>query len=333
MPGHPVVAGQGVQQLQACVRSPHHRHGQGAVQGGHRVGGDAVEQLVQGEDLRPVGLVRGGRFVVDRGDGRLDLVSAHWALGQRVGDQGDALGDRGLVPAAAILVGKRHQLPGVVDPGGAAGLGEQHQREEPGDLAVAGPEPVQPAGQPQRFSGQVDAVHLLAGRRGVALVEDQVQHVADGLDPLINLLGGWHRERRAGLPDTLLGPADPLRHGRFGHEEGAGDLGRGQAPDRPQRQRDLRGRCERRMAAQQQQRERVIPVRLPPIPGIPAQLGRGRAEGQAVLSLAPGTLAADLVDQPPRGDGDQPGPGVLRYPLGRPVHGGGQQRLLHGVLA
>ena len=38
----------------------------------------------------------------------------------------------------------------------------------------------------------------------------------------------------------LLGPADPLRHGRLGHQERVGDLGGRQAADGPQRERDRR---------------------------------------------------------------------------------------------
>ena len=46
--------------------------------------------------------------------------------------------------------------------------------------------------------------------------------------------------------------------GLLGDQEGAGDLGRGQPADGPQGQGDLGDRRERRVAAQQQQRERVV---------------------------------------------------------------------------
>ena len=58
----------------------------------------------------------------------------------------------------------------------------------------------------------------------------------------------------------LLRPADPLGHRRLGDEEGAGDLGGRQAADRAQRERDLRRRGQRRVAAQEEQRERVVLV-------------------------------------------------------------------------
>src|SRR4051812_16690495 len=65
-------------------------------------------------------------------------------------------------------------------------------------------------------------------------------------------------EAGSGRLDALLGPADALRHGRLGHEEGPGDLGGRQAADGPQGQRDLRRGRQRRVAAQEQQREGVV---------------------------------------------------------------------------
>ena len=40
------------------------------------------------------------------------------------------------VPAGPVLLGQRHEQPVGVGAGGPPGLGEQHQREQPGDLAV-----------------------------------------------------------------------------------------------------------------------------------------------------------------------------------------------------
>jgi hypothetical protein len=51
---------------------------------------------------------------------------------------------------------------------------------------------------------------------------------------------------------------DPLRQGALGHQERPGDLRGAQPADRPQRQRDLRGRGQRGMTAQEQQRQGVV---------------------------------------------------------------------------
>src|ERR1700730_3921075 len=99
------------------------------------------------------------------------------------------------------------------------------------------------ASEPDRLGGEVDVA-------GVALVEDQVEHAQ-------------HRGDITGLvePDArdgLLGPADPLGHGRLRHEVGLRDLTRGQAADRAERERDGRGRCQGRVRAQKVQLERVV---------------------------------------------------------------------------
>jgi hypothetical protein len=102
--------------------------------------------------------------------------------------------------------------------------------------------------------------------------------------------------RLAGGPDALLGPADSGRHRGLRHQEGAGDLGSGQAADRPQRQGGLGGRGQRRMAAQEQQDERVVGVRyvLAPVtycPSLPGdrEQGRGNTSPAAVTGSGPPT--------------------------------------------
>lgn len=57
---------------------------------------------------------------------------------QRVRDQGDSLGDRARVPAAAVLLRDRHECPVGASPCRRARVREQHQREEAGDVAVVG---------------------------------------------------------------------------------------------------------------------------------------------------------------------------------------------------
>ena len=83
------------------------------------------------------------------------------------------------------------------------------------------------------------------------------------------------------------------------------------------------------MAAHEQQDERVVGGRRV-VTGTGCGLwglqGRGGLPGPARV------LAADLVDQPPGGDGDQPAAGIGRHTVGRPAGGRGGRRLLHGVL-
>lgn len=143
---------------------------------------------------------------------------------------------------------------------------------------------------------------------------------------------GRHRERRTGGLDPLLGSADALRHGRFGDEEGAGDLGGGQAPNGPERERELRSRRERRVAAEEEQDQRVVLFGALLVSRRRVHLVGGRSRRGDVLAAAPGLVAAQLVGDPPRGDGDQPGARVVRHTLRGPLHRGGEQGLLHRVL-
>jgi hypothetical protein len=92
--------------------------------------------------------------------------------------------------------------------------------------------------QADRCRGQVAALKARPDAAGVALVEDEVQDVQHGGEPLGALAVGRHPERDAGHFDALLGAADPLRHGRLGHEERVRDLGRGQAAHGAQGQGD-----------------------------------------------------------------------------------------------
>src|ERR1700686_5033268 len=77
------------------------------------------------------------------------------------------------------------------------------------------------------------------------------------------------------------------------------------------------------MAAQEQQDERVVGVRY--VLGHP--LG-----GRCRPSLAARVVAAHRVEEPPGRDSHEPAARVVRHSLGQPLHGGGEDGLLYGVL-
>ncbi len=60
---------------------------------------------------------------------------------------------------------------------------------------------------------------------------------------------------------------------------------------------------------------------------------RGASAAIVSLATAPGLIAPQLVGQATGRDGDQPAAWILRQTLVGPLDGGGQQRLLHRVLA
>lgn len=88
------------------------------------------------------------------------------------------------------------------------------------------------------------------------------------------------------------------------------------------------------MAAQEQQGERVVPVRVGHgVGGVAEQFGLRGGQGEAVLAAPARAVAADVVDQLAGGDGDQPAPGVVRDAGPGPLQGGRQQSFLDRVLA
>ena len=77
-----------------------------------------------------------------------------------------------------------------------------------------------------------------AAARGVALVEDEVDHPQHPGEPLRPGRGVGQGERLTGLGHGALGAADALRHRRLGDEEGGGDLPGAQPAQGAQREGD-----------------------------------------------------------------------------------------------
>ncbi len=127
--GDPIVAGQDRialrrgQRLESDQRPAHHGEGDDPVESRHRSRRQALQQLIQGEDLGPIGVRGAGRLVVEGGDRRLQLIWTNRRLCQRLADEGEALGDGLRVPQPAVLLGERDQ--GAVGPNAcrATGIG------------------------------------------------------------------------------------------------------------------------------------------------------------------------------------------------------------------
>ena len=246
------------------------------------------------------------------GDRGLELVAARRPglrlLGQCRLQDAHALGDLVPVPEVAILAVERDQAALGVEPRRQPGVVEQHQRQQAARLRLGGRER-ELAGEADRLAGQVYAAPV-AGR--VDEVEHP-QHHGEVAGPV-----------QGAPPQRPLGAADPLRHRRLRDVERVGDLTGGQAAYRAQRQRHLRGRRQRRVAAAEEQEERVVADLLPR--GLGPRLGLRRH-----FAALPGGLAAAGVDQPPARHGRQPRARIARRLLGpgpQRLH----QRLLERVL-
>ena len=93
MAGQPAIGIQAFQQPESRARAMHHRGGDRVIEHHHRIVGHALQQFIKRQDLRPIGILGARRFIVNGGDGGLQLVGADRASGQRGGDERDALGD------------------------------------------------------------------------------------------------------------------------------------------------------------------------------------------------------------------------------------------------
>ena len=131
-----------------------------------------------------------------------------------------------------------------------------------------------------------------------------------------------------GGADLPLRSHEPLRHRRLGDEEGVRDLGRREAADLAQRQRDAALGGERRVAAGEDEGEPVVGDRAHVVL-LDRELLQPADELRLLLE---DLLAADPVDRSvPRGR-DDPGAGRARHAVARPALEGGREGVLHRVL-
>jgi hypothetical protein len=195
---------------------------------------------------------------VHGGDRRLQREAPGRPTAQRLAHQGQPLADGVRVPLRAVLLLEQDQPAVGVDAGRTAGVGEQHERQQAGDVGVVRQEGVQHPGQVGGPLDQVAPDEVRAGGGGVPGREEQVHHREHRLDALRQLGDGRHAVGDAGGRDLLLGAGDPCRHRGLGHQEGASHLGGGQAADQAQGQGDLRLRCQRRVTAGADQPQSVV---------------------------------------------------------------------------
>lgn len=327
----PGLVREGVEQHQTGLRTVPHRHRRGAVDRDDRRGRQGGQDVVERDDLRPVGGGDVGGLVVQRGDRGLHAVRARRATGQRHGHESGALGDESAVPACTVLVREQNHRALRPGPGVAARVGQQHQGEQPGHLPLTGQQPVQDPGQPESLVGEVRTLQVRPGTRGVSLGEDRVQHLQYTRQPLRQFVPLGHPERNAGLPDLLLRPHDPLRHRRGGDQEGPRHLGRPEPGQAPQGQRHpVLGR-QRRVSAGEVQLQALVGH-------VAAGHGGGRVVRPIRIHLQDGQPGGVGLIPPEPVDGlaprrrQQPGPRLGRHAPDGPVHQRRFDRLAGHVL-
>ena len=162
------------------------------------------------------------------------------------------------VPQRAVLIAEHDERTVRPGPGPTTRRHEQHQGQEAHDLGFVGHQVAQHAAETHGLVAEVVACELVARRRRVALVEDEVDDGEDRAQAVGQLGAAGDAVGNARTLDLRLGPADALRHRRLGDQEGAGDLRGGQAAQQAKGERDLGRRRQRGMAAGEDEPEAVV---------------------------------------------------------------------------
>ena len=161
-------------------------------------------------------------------------------------EQRAGLGDRGVVPAGAVLVAEQHERAAIVEARRPARLVEAHQREQGEHLGLLRQHPRDQPAEPEGVDAEVAARRDVGAAAEVALVEDDVERGEHLGEPIGQLVRAGHPVRDVRADDLALGAHDALRHGRLGYQKRMRDLARGHAHDRAERQRHLGVAGERR---------------------------------------------------------------------------------------
>ena len=213
---------------------------------------------------------------------------------------------------------------------------EEHQGEEPARLRLVGEQRHHDPCQPDSLGTQLAPDQRIARRRRVALVEHEVEHPQDAIEPFRQQLGGWHSVGDARVADLALGADEALGEGRLGDEECPGDLRRRQAAQRAQRQGDPGVHRERRMAAREDQPQSIVRdvhgvLRRTRFDGLELRLHR-RLASQDLGLLDEPLPAPEPVDRPVAGGRRDPGTRVVRHAPRWPGLQRADERILDGLL-
>ena len=116
--------------------------------------------------------------------------------------------------------------------------------------------------QPDRLVAQIETHERVSGVRGIALVEDQVDHREHGRQALGELDAFGHLIGQGAVADRSLGAHEPLGDRGLGYQKGARDLPGREAADQLQGQGDAAVGRQARMTAREDQPESVVRNRL-----------------------------------------------------------------------
>src|SRR5262249_5427826 len=145
-----------------------------------------------------------------------------------------------LVPPGAILIEQQNGLSRGTDPSPRTRRLELHQRDETVNLWFSWGELGENSAQAERIFAEPRPHPVISRGGGVALVENQVDHLEDGGKTGAEICRTRNFERDMSVRERPLGPDDSLGDGRFRDEEGPCDLVGRQTSEQAQRERHSR---------------------------------------------------------------------------------------------
>ena len=209
-----------------------------------------------------------------------------------------------------------------------------HQRQHAVRFGLLRRDRGEHAGHAQRFVAELRAQPVVAARRGIALVENEIDDLEHRSEPLREFFAARGLVGQPGFRQRALGAHDALGDGRFRQEESPRDLLGGQAADHPQRQRRAGLARQTRMAGGEDQPQQFV---------ADVVVERGVEIGHGLLLLLeierhhpvlarqhPAT--AQMIQRPALGSRHQPGAGLFRHAGGGPMLQRRQQGFLRQVL-
>ncbi|MEJ2459830.1 MAG: hypothetical protein P8Y58_17500 [Novosphingobium sp.] len=195
------------------------------------------------------------------------------------------------------------------------GLGEQADQQPP---------------QLDRFARQIRPGQRCARGGGVAFVEYQIDDPQHGFQAIRQLGGSGDLIGNARVADFGLGAHDALGQGRQGNEKGMGDFFGGETAYLAQGKGDLGVRRQGRVAAGEDQPQKVVLDLLALAHGAVVVRGGDRPAG--IFQRVQARPAAMAVDGLEAADRDQPCPGIVRFAFLRPLFEGGPKGIVQRFL-
>ena len=223
---------------------------------------------------------------------------------------------------------RRTSAPAAIGAGRPPRRREQQQGQQAVHLGLVRHQLGEQATESDGLRAEIVARQIVARGGGVPLVEHEVDHCEHGAEPVRQLGVGRDAIRDLGVLDLALGPHEPLRHGRLGHEERSRDLARLEPAEQAEGERHLRLGSEGRVAAGEDEPQAIVAHRTDLL-GLVIVLVQPDGVHLAVVA---GRLAPQAVDRPVPGRGEDPAPRVGGHAGVRPALRCHDERLLDRLL-